>query len=379
MEKDFIECPVCHEKVKSLIRHLRGNHDRSLKDRKAIEAAFPELIGCKLQITKFDTSKEYKCEFCDKVYHRKNDIQNHIRNQHPEHYHKAENIRKCPLFICPACGKESGNMKQHAGDTHGLSWGIFCKEYNWDPIKVKNITDEYRQSLSKNKKSYYNSDAGIERRKLQSKIWSENNPSKDRIKISKAINNRAIHGAQTIESHSYYGIKVHYNGKSFRSFCEFEFYILCKMHNIDAEYEPGKYCVKWFNKEKNFYTTYLPDFYIDGVGLIELKCTDRDVRIAKESAKYIAVDSVYKELAIEYDITTLAKFFNKSGIEITIEDRIALKQFILDLSNKDEIKFTVPSKQSRVMKNIFDIDDLSTISCITITHKSRYDNEFQKD
>lgn len=380
MEKDFIECPVCHEKVKSLIRHLRGNHDRSLKNREAVEAAFPELIGHKLQVGLVtDTSVEIKCEFCDKVYHRKNDIQNHIRNCHPEHYCKTECKKKLPTIKCPICGKESGNMKQHIGDSHDMLWDDFCNDYCWDKQNVKIVTDEYRKLLSKNKKQYYNSSAGIERRKLQSKIWSENNPSKDREKISKSISNRATRGNQSIESHSYYGIKVHCNNKSFRSFCEFEFYMLCKMHNIDAEYEPGKYCVKWFNKEKNFYTTYLPDFYIDGVGLIELKCTDRDVRIAKESDKYIAVGSVYKELAIEYDITTPAKFFNKSGIEITIEDRVALKKHILDLANKGEIKFTVPSKHSRVMKNIFDVDDLSTISCITITHKSRYDNEFQKD
>lgn len=378
-KENSIECPVCHIKVKNLIRHIRGKHDRSLSNREAIEKAFPELIGCKLQITSFDTSREYKCEFCEKVYHRLNDIQNHIRNHHPEHYHKIEHKKKLPTIACPICNKESGNLRQHVGDSHGLSWEDFCKEYNWDPTKVKVITDEYRQLLSNNKKQYYNSDAGIERRKLQSKVWSDNNPSKDREKISRAINNRAIHESQPIESNSCYGIKVHYNERSFRSFCEFEFYMLCKMHNIDAEYEPGKYCVKWFNKEKNFYTTYLPDFYIDRIGLIELKCTDRDVRIAKESDKYVAVGSVYKELAIEYNITTPAKFFNKSGIEITIEDRVALKKHILDLANKGEIKFTVPSKHSRVMKNIFDVDDLSTISCITITHKSRYDNEFQKD
>lgn len=379
MEKDFIECPVCHEKVKNLIRHLRGNHDRSLKDREAIETAFPELIGCKLQITAFDTSKEYKCEFCDKVYRRKNDIQNHIRNQHPDHYCKTERKRKLPTIKCPICGKESGNMKQHIGDSHNMAWDDFCSEYNWDKQNVKIVTDEYRQSLSKNKKNYYNSDAGIERRKLQSKAWSENNPSKDRANISKAINSRAVHGAQSIESHSYYGIKVHYGGRSFRSFCEFEFYILCKLHNINVTYEPSNYCVKWFNKEKNFYTTYLPDFYIDDFGLIEIKCTNRDVRIAKENIKYKSVSSVYNSLAILYEITTPSMFFENRGITITIEDRLHFKKLILDAAADNKIKFTVPSNRSRVMKNIFDTDDLSKIDCITITHKSRYDNEFQED
>lgn len=382
MEKEeFIVCPVCHNKVKNLIRHIRGQHDRSLNNRKAIEKVFPELIGCKLQISNnyADKSKEFKCEFCDKIYHRKNDIQNHIRTYHPENYKKLEHIRKCPTLTCPICNKESGNMKQHIGDSHSLSWEDFCSKYDWDPQLVKVVTDSYRKALSDNKKNYYNSDVGIKRRELQSKMWSENNPSKDRENMSKAINSRAIHESQVIESHSYYGIKVHYNDRSFRSFCEFEFYMLCKMHCIDAKYEPGDYCVKWFNKEKNFYTTYLPDFYIDGVGLIEIKCTDRDVRIAKESDKYIAVGSVYKELAVNYDITTPAKFFKKLGINITIEDKIAFKKNVLDLANKGEIKFTVPSKRSTIMKNIFDVDDLSTINCITITHKSRYDDEFQKD
>ena len=42
-----------------------------------------------MQITKFDKSKEYICEICGKVYHRKNDIQNHMRTQHPEFYKKT--------------------------------------------------------------------------------------------------------------------------------------------------------------------------------------------------------------------------------------------------------------------------------------------------
>ena len=115
MCEEFITCPICNDKVKNIIRHLRGKHDRSLKDRATVESRFPELKGKKMQISNnyADKSKEFKCELCDKIYHRKNDIQNHIRTYHPENYKKQEHIKKCPTLTCPICNKESGNIHPH--------------------------------------------------------------------------------------------------------------------------------------------------------------------------------------------------------------------------------------------------------------------------
>lgn len=381
MCEEFIECPICNDKVKNLIRHLRGKHDRSLKDRAAIESKFPELKGKKMQITVFDKSKEYKCEFCNKVYHRTNDIQNHLRLYHPEHYKKHIIEKKCPTITCPICGKESGNLKQHVGDTHDMTWDTFCAEYNWDPKLVKVITDDYRKHLSDNKKEYYNSDKGMLRRESQSIEWRNNNPSKDRATMCKSIHTRAMNERLPVEIHSCYGIKVNCYGRTFRSFCEFEFYVICNKLNMKVEYEPGSYCIKWFNEEKNFYTTYLPDFYVEGIGLIELKGNNRDVRIAKETPKYINVSEVYSGLGVPYKITTNDMFFKEFGISMNYKIGITIKQEVLNLAKDGKIRFTAPSKRSRILKNIFDVDDLSKVSCVTITNMSRWDknNELQKD
>ena len=72
---------------------------------------------------------------------------------------------------------------------------------------------------------------------------------------------------------------------------------------------------------------------------------------------------------------TYREYFKRSGIKIGIEDRLKFKQYVLNLASQNKISFTAPSKHSRILKNVFDVEDLSTIECITITHKSRYDNE----
>jgi hypothetical protein len=150
---------------------------------------------------------------------------------------------------------------------------------------------------------------------------------------------------------------------------------------MKVEYEPGSYCVKWFNEEKNFYTTYLPDFYVEGIGLIELKGNSRDVRVAKETHKYISVSEVYSGLGVPYRITTNEMFFKEFGVSMNYKIGLTIKQEVLDLAKNGKIKFTAPSKNSRILKNIFDVDDLSEVSCVTVTNMSRWDkdNEFQKD
>ena len=126
---EYLICPICRKHVKNLISHIRRSHDNNIKTRKDLENRFPELKGTKIQISKYDMSKEYICEYCGKIYQRLNDLQNHIKNHHPEHYQKTI-MTKCPQQTCPICGKELGNLRQHVRETHELKWEDFCIQYN---------------------------------------------------------------------------------------------------------------------------------------------------------------------------------------------------------------------------------------------------------
>ena len=74
-------------------------------------------------------------------------------------------------------------------------------------------------------------------------------------------------------------------------------------------------------------------------------------------------------------------FFKEFGISMNYKIGITIKQEVLNLAKDGKIRFTAPSKRSRILKNIFDVDDLSKVSCVTITNMSRWDknNELQKD
>ena len=370
IEDDALICPICGIKVKNLISHIRRSHDNSIKNRIDFENRFPELKGCKLQITVFDTSKEFICPVCRKIYHRKNDLQNHIKNKHPDIYVKTSNPSSLPKIKCPICGKEVGNLKQHVRETHELEWMNFCQTYNWDVKLSKIITDEYRKKLSKNKKEYYRSERGLKRRQLQSQMWKDNNPIHDPEKLSKAIYNRTHNGNLKVATQDMRGIKVQCFGRTFRSFCEFEFYIICKMNNMIVSYEPCDYCIKWLNKERNFYSTYLPDFYIEGIGLIELKHTKKTVISSKNEEKYKTAEQIYNNLNIDYQITSIDMFCDKYNIKYNFETRQYIKQYIKQLANEGKIQFITPYRHARKLRNLFEVDDLSTIKCIKFTKKS---------
>lgn len=369
-EQQFLVCPICGAHVKNLISHIRRSHDNSIKNRQDFESRFPELKGSKLQITKFDKSKEFVCEVCGKVYHRKNDIQNHYRLKHPELFNKEEIIRNLPGQECPICGKTLGNLRQHVRESHDLQWEDFCEKYNWDIKKSKIVTDEYRKKLSNNKKLYYKSEAGQIRKEKQSKYWKENNPVYDPEKLSKSIYNRSKNGKLRVLSEDMRGIKVQYENNTFRSFNEFEFFILCKKYNLNIIYEPSNYSVKWLNEEKRFYTTYLPDFYIKDIGLIELKHSKYEVKRSLEALKYIKVKKVYEKLNIKYNITCISDFFKNIGIELDFSDNQYVKDFIIELNNQNNISFISPYRHSRKLINIFDEQDLSKINCIKFTKKT---------
>lgn len=370
IDEEKLTCPICGNEYNNLLSHIRRSHDNSIKDRGSFEDRFPELAGCKLQKTTiFDMSKSIFCPICGKEYHRNNDVQNHIRCNHPDNYTKYTK-RKQPTLTCPICNEQRGNLRQHIRETHELNWEDFCKKYNWNVKDAKVITDEYRKKLSDNKKKYYNSERGQHRKELQSNRWKTNNPSHNPEYLSKSIWNRTHNGNLKCLLQDMRGIKIQCMDKTFRSFNEFKFFILCKHYGFSIDFEPKEYCVKWLNKEKNWYSTYLPDFYIDGIGLIELKNSKSTINKCITDQKYVSVKKIYDELNIPYNIIYIKEFFKQHNIKLDFKDKQFVKHTVLDLYKNDKIHIITPYRHSSELQYIFDTKDLSTIKCIEFTKKT---------
>lgn len=364
MTDNKLICPVCGKEVVNLLAHVKV-HDKFVLSKEDFYDKFPDYKG-KLIV---DVRKpgECKCPLCEKVYAYNNSLQLHIKNIHPDYYkdHSKETgprkETKCKNITCPICGEIVHDLKQHI-KCHKMTWEEFCKTYNWDPNVSKIVTQEYRDKLSKNKTEFYKSERGIIQKKQQSIELSKNNPSQNRKIIEKAIYTRSVNG--NIPQINGRGITIQYDGKTFRSYNECSFYIVCKQNNIDLQFEPHEYIVRYFNKEKNFTTTYLPDFYIEGIGVIELKESKYTKEHSKDIYKYIEVSKVYKEKNIKFDIYYPNELYELLGISILpFEVKDLVKEKLLEA--KDDIKIYC-KENSLLMKEVFgeNLKDLNFIKLI---------------
>lgn len=358
--KEKCICPVCGKEYNTLLRHIRI-HNPEIHNKEDFYKIFPEYKGL-LHIDKRE-KHSCPCEICGKVYDYQNSLALHYKKIHGI---VKQETRKNAKLICPICGKNYSDIKQHIEGKHLISWENFCNTYNWNKTLTKYISDEYRKKLSKNKIEFYkNTERGKELKELNSELWkTERNPSKNKNSKSKSIYSRATNG-NWISENNYRGIKVIYNNKTFRSFNEFQFYILCIYFGKSIEYEPHEFVVQYYNEEKMFLTTYLPDFYIDNQ-IIELKALPHDVNIANKSEKYNKVKTIYKNKQIKFSICTIRDALSLLGISCeNYQIKDITKDIIKDAIKKDEIHIICKS-YSRTIKYYFGLDDLSNNKNITL-------------
>lgn len=362
MESDEkIICPICGKEVLNLLGHIKI-HNPKIRSKKVFFEFFPNYSG-KFQIDCTKHHNDIKCPYCGKSFLKKNALQLHIKRIHPEFFKKEEIVKKCNNLICPICGKHVSDMKQHIKSHDIYDWEVFCKQYNWDAKLTKYISEEYRKKLSENKKSFYNSDKGLELRKEQSiKMQSELNPFCWASTKEKSVNTRAKNNTHCINGK--YGLHVITPYGSYRSYNEFIFGTLCKFNNIQISYENSEYSVKWYNHEKQFVSTYTPDFFHEKIGLIELKGDKKDVKKSLSEDKYIQAQEIYQKLGIPFKILSLSEALKLFGLSYTFVEKIQIKKYILELVKTNEIIFVCPYKKSRILYEIFETDDFSKLPFI---------------
>jgi len=364
--QEYIICPICGKEIVNLLAHIKIHKEYKIYDKKTFYEYFPNYTG-KFQI---DTrkEKECKCHICGKTYKHNNQLQLHYKKIHEQWYNenKKQDNRTCAKLKCPICGKLCTDIKQHINRSHRIEWKEFCEKYNWNIKLTKCVTEEYKKHLSENKiKFYHETERGKELRKLQAIKYKKDNPAKNRKIIEKSIFNRTM--GNGIPVLNYRGVHVKYNDISFRSINEYIFYILCKHNNIKVEYEPKNYIVKWYNDEKRFITTYLPDFIINDKILLELKSSPKEIKNIFDVEKYNKVSKIYSAKKIQYEISYPIKFF-KDFFNISYENyeiNEIVKHYTQEALKTNNIHFTC-RKNSRFVKFYIGTENIQENKNVTI-------------
>ncbi len=274
----LIECPICHEKYKTLNTHLFYEHNIIIEDFKKEFPGYPIQLPVK--------HEKKKCPYCD-FWSSPSGLGTHISYKHnnvkrndPENKSKKD---KKEGFLCPICKKYFINFSQHIEMTHNIKWEDFVKEYNWTSLKTW-VSDDHKENLSKNKKKFYNdTERGIELRQEQSLLMSGKGNVVHlpgvRNKISKGAANRVINADTSLYFKS--GIRVTYRGQTYRSLEEFKIALILLDNKIEFEYENE--WILYLKKDRSQHR-YVIDFKIDGV-IYEIKA-DAHKNQYEEEEKY---------------------------------------------------------------------------------------------
>lgn len=314
----MIECPLCHEKFKSLNTHIFYKHKLSIDDFKKLYPDHP------LQINKGWGLAE-ECPYCqDGKLFKHPGLEVHIAYKHkgiirkdPKNKNKHEIIPE-EGYICPICNKKKKNLSQHIEISHKILWDDFVKQYNWTEGKTF-FSKKHKLNLSINKKKFYNETVeGAELKKIQSiKYSGDNNVAKRkdvREKISKsAINNLKKHNDLITDYTPYtFGIRVKYKGILYKSLNEFYAVLFFEKYDINFSYETK---VVVYQDENNITRHYLIDFIVDNYA-VEIKEAYTSINYEQQLKYKIAKEILEKEGLSFFicDFVNLADLFNKPRI-----------------------------------------------------------------
>lgn len=283
-DQGLYRCPDCNREFKSwggITTHYQEAHHKPLN---------PATRGAR-------NDERFKCPECGKYLKDDRGLKVHLAMSH--------NIKKVPTSLtrsegykCPICGGVYQGLSDHVKLTHRMSWEEFVKEYSWTQ-GTRYISDSYKENLSIQKKSFYNTERGLEYRRLQSEWYSgDKNPARSkevRAKISKAQAKNFVKGSDNVFTFSY-GIHWKEDGKW--RYCRSlnEFMVMEYFNQLGVKYSYEPFLVEYFDRngaKKN----YIPDIVI-GKTLYEIK-TSRKEFLSKEKYKYIKNSLEGSEYSLE--------------------------------------------------------------------------------
>lgn len=365
----MLMCPLCG---KTNLKNILAHYKIHVKD--ITKEKFLELYPNWNQPFQYDLRERKKlcCPLCGKTFSIKNALHSHIRTLHKEEWEsirierdfKKEQKLKAKGQKCEICGAIKIDLKQHVERKHNIEWNLYCEEYNHDKSMTKIVDEKYRENLSKNKKRFYNeTEEGKLLKRKQSEKWKgENNVVHKKGVLEKSMYARSLH--RLIPNASNRGIHCWYKNidRATRSYEELKFIILLEMNGIDFKYEPG-FAIKYWNTEKNFMTTYLPDFYINGT-YYELKVPKERIKILGgiESTKYYEICKSFNKINVKFSIVSLESFAIENNILV---DYIAIEDIIRSKYKSGEIHF-ICKENSGTVKHITGNTNLRTTNGVTV-------------
>lgn len=364
----MLTCPLCG---KTGLKNILGHYKIHVID--ITKEKFLELYPEWDQPFQYDLRKRenIKCPYCDKLFQLNNALHSHIKTIHKEEWKEIERERNAEIEKkmnksqqCKICNAMKVDLKQHVERSHNIDWDAYCEQYGHDKLLTKIVDEEYRENLSRNKKKFYNeTESGKLLKRKQSEKWkgSNNIVYKDGI-LEKSMHTRSLHGL--IPNTSARGIHCWYKNidKMTRSYEELKFIILLEMNNIEFKYEP-KFVIKYWNTEKEFITTYLPDFYINGT-YYELKTEQERIKISNniESTKYYEIIKAFDKMNIGFDLISINEFAKNNNIII---DSLEIEDIIRSKYKNGDIRFTC-KETSAIVKHITGYSNLKNIKGVTL-------------
>lgn len=344
-QKDKIDCPICKDSFKEMARHIKKKHNMTIVE---FKTEYP-LVPLKV-VSSLPKKEISECHLCNKVYKAKNALGLHYKKKHTEYFEEMkQSEEKYKNYECPICNKGTNAIKQHIVDGHYMTWESFCTTYDWDIKNLKYISEEYKNNLSKSKKTYYASTEGLERRKVQSDNMSGDKNFSCRPEVRSKISKSAI---KRMEDNTFftrsYGIKFKFNinDKIYfcRSFEEFKLVHSLITNNIDFKYEKTR--IKY--KINNILRTYVLDFEIDNT-YYELKSS---LNLSDEDKnKYSYINNTLRGVGSTLEIVTIKELSKKLNFEIDLD---TVYRFCKDKLDSDDMWITNYSyhENSRILNNI---------------------------
>lgn len=313
---EYVTCPICNKKFKTLVQHVVWNHNMKFED---FKKQYPDA---QLQINR-ETPTEVKfiCKICGRGFTKNNCLALHMKKMHFEEYEKQKNV--LPKFDktlkCQLCGFETNNLYFHVVCTHQeISWEDYCKQYNHNPELKAFFSEKHKEVLSTNKTKFYNSERGMEERKrLSKKISGTNNPACDpnvREKISISAINRMKSEDCGFAKNSY-GIRIifYYVGVrySVRSYEEFKCILTLLEHNKSFEYEKVIMNYEIANSLKH----YILDFKIGDL-FVEIKSgSKKQIKEISMEEKYFQINEILKNSGSQLLILSYSDLCDKLNMQ----------------------------------------------------------------
>lgn len=296
----------------------------------------------------------------------------HIFGRHPQELltvlRDADENYEELIQTCPICSRKGMNLASHVYKSHGMLWSDFAQKYNWQTAGHICL-EKTKQILSNQKISYYNSERGAARKRLQSEQMSgDKNVSKRdevRRKISRSCMGRKISQAlkdknsfRTSErlqsgelqpvSYGYFFQWIH-NGKYYyaRSYEEFKVLYSLIANNVEFQIEP---CIISYEVNGEF-KNYVPDVQI-GELFYEIKPNVKCFEVEKYDAVKASLSKVGKKLL----------FLNASNLKdatgYNCVAKVDLENYIRENVNSSNMTILLPSTKANkkpfaLLKKIF--------------------------